>query len=109
MEFAGRIESTRDQISADLLARINASPPETRPVPTVHPEYLAADATLGMSVASVTAPFPAMNSRAWNGESSASACENSTFHGQQVWEMCRYNRFEIALLTGCLTIGKSTS
>lgn len=45
------LESTRDQISADLLARINASLPETRPVPTVHPEYLAADATLDVRLA----------------------------------------------------------
>ncbi len=57
-----------------------------------------------MSVASVTASFPAMNSRARNGESSAKSCENFTFHGQQVWEVCRYNRFEIPLATGRRTL-----
>ena len=57
-----------------------------------------------MSVASVTASFLAMNSRARNGESSASSCENFTFHGQQLWEMCRYNRFEILLMTGSRTL-----
>ncbi len=46
-----------------------------------------------MSRASVTASFPAMNSRAWNGESSANFCENFTFHGQTSWEMCRYDGF----------------
>ena len=61
-----------------------------------------------MSVASVTASFPAMNSLALNGESSANACENFPFHGHTLWEMCRYNRFEIPLLTGGLTLGKST-
>ena len=61
-----------------------------------------------MSLASVTASFPAMNSRARNGESSASSCENFTFHGQQVWEMCRYNRFEIPLSTGRLTWNAAT-
>ena len=61
-----------------------------------------------MFVASVTASFPATNSRARNGESSASAKENFAVHGQTDWEMCRYNRFEIALRTGRLTIGKST-
>ena len=48
--------------------------------------------------------FPAMNSRALNGESSASACENVTFHGHTLWEMCRFNRFEIALTTGNRTV-----
>jgi hypothetical protein len=56
-----------------------------------------------MSVASVAASFPAMNSRARNGESSATSSENITFHGQQVWEMCRYNRFQISLVTGSRT------
>ena len=54
-----------------------------------------------MSVASVTASFPAMNSRARNGDASARSCENFPFHGHTLWEMCRYNRFEISLLTGC--------
>ena len=53
-----------------------------------------------MSAASVTASFPAMNSRARNGESSANACENFTFHGHTSWEMCRYNRLEVTLDTG---------
>ena len=57
-----------------------------------------------MSVASVTASFLAMNARARNGESSASSCENFTFHGQQLWEMCRYNRCEILLMTGSRTL-----
>ena len=61
-----------------------------------------------MSVASVTASFPAMNSRALNGESSASACENFTFHGHTLWEMCRYNRFEISLDVGALTVRQRT-
>ncbi len=56
-----------------------------------------------MSVASVTASFPATNSRARNGESSANSCENFTFHGQTDCEMCRYNRFEIILATGSRT------
>lgn len=43
-----------------------------------------------MSRASVTASFPAMNSRARNGESSASSTENFRFHGQTAWEECRY-------------------
>ena len=58
-----------------------------------------------MSVASVTASFPSRNGRARNGESSASACENFTFHGQTDWEMCRYTRFKIALATGQGTCG----
>ena len=57
-----------------------------------------------MSVASVAASFPAMNSLALNGESSANACENFTFHGHTSWEMCRYNRFEILLMTGSRTL-----
>ena len=57
-----------------------------------------------MSRASVTASFPAMISRARNGEFSASAWENFTFHGQTDWEMCRYNRLEIALTTGGRTL-----
>ena len=60
-----------------------------------------------MSVASVRASFPAINSRARNGESADSSCENFTFHGHTLWEMCRYNRFEMALLTGRLTAGIS--
>ena len=56
-----------------------------------------------MSVASATACFPAMNARGLNGESSVSSCENFTFHGQQLSQLCRYNRFEIALRTGSLT------
>jgi hypothetical protein len=62
-----------------------------------------------MSVASVTASFPPRNSRARNGESSASACENFWFHGHTSWEMCRYNRFEIPLSTGRLTRRKAGS
>ena len=54
-----------------------------------------------MSVASVTASFPAMNSRARNGDASARSCENFPFRGHTLWELCRYNRFEISLLTGC--------
>ncbi len=53
-----------------------------------------------MSSASVTASFPAMNSRAQNGEFATKACENFTFHGHTLWEMCRYDRFEIPLTTG---------
>ena len=61
-----------------------------------------------MSRASVTASFPARNFRAANGESCAGACENYTFHGHTLWEICPHNRFEIPLLTGRSTIGKST-
>ena len=61
-----------------------------------------------MSVASVAASFPSMNARARNGESVANACENFTLHKQQVWEMCRYNRFEIPLSTGRLTWNAAT-
>ena len=56
-----------------------------------------------MSCASVSESIPAINSRALNGESSASACENLTFHGQTDWEMCRYDRFAIPLTTGART------
>lgn len=59
-----------------------------------------------LSVTSVTASFPAMHSRARNGESSASACENFRFHGQTSWAMCRYNRCEIALEAGRRTLGR---
>ena len=62
-----------------------------------------------MFVASVTASFPATNIRARNGESSASSCENFTFHGQQVWEKCRYTRFEIALSTERLSLAHKGS
>jgi len=55
-----------------------------------------------MSRATATASFPAMNSRAANGDPAASSCENFTFHGQTLWEMCRYNRFTIELGTGLL-------
>jgi hypothetical protein len=41
-----------------------------------------------------------MNSRAANGESSANACEDLTFHGHTLWGMCRYTRFQISLTTG---------
>ena len=57
-----------------------------------------------MSVASFTALLPAMNSRAANGEPSDNACENFTFHGHTLWEMCRYNRFELTLETGTRTL-----
>ncbi len=58
-----------------------------------------------MSLANVTASFPAMNSRARNGESSASSCANVTLQGQTDWEMCRYNRFMVELDTGRRTLG----
>ena len=45
-----------------------------------------------------------MNSRARNGESSANSGENFTFHGHTLWEMWRYNRFEIPLTTGQRTL-----
>ena len=57
---------------------------------------------------SVTASFPAMNSRAANGDPSANSCENFTFHGHTLWEMCRYNRFEVSLSTGRLTCSALT-
>ncbi len=57
-----------------------------------------------MSVASVTASFRAMNSRARNGESVGNSCENFTFHGHTLWEMCRYDRFPILLLPGRVTL-----
>ena len=59
-----------------------------------------------MSVASVTASFPAMNSRARNGESAASSCENFTFQGQTDGEMCRYTRTEIPVKTGSRTVAR---
>ena len=45
-----------------------------------------------------------MNSRAENGEPSVRAFENFTFHGQQFWELCRDNLYEIALDTGARTV-----
>ena len=57
-----------------------------------------------MFVASVTASLPRTKSRAANGESSATSYENFTFHGQPVWEMCRYTSVEIALSTRRLTL-----
>ena len=62
-----------------------------------------------MSVASVIASFPATNSRARNGESSASSCENFTFHGQQLQETCQYTCFEIPLDVGARTVRRRTS
>ena len=53
-----------------------------------------------LSRTSVAASFPATNSRAANGECSARFCENLTFHGQQDWEMCRHDRFEVERSTG---------
>ena len=53
-----------------------------------------------MSRANVRESFPTIDSRAANGESSASVCENFTFHGQTDWEMCRYTRSEIPLTSG---------
>ncbi len=61
-----------------------------------------------MSVASVAASFPAMNCRARNGESSANSCENFTFHGPQVWEKCRHNRFVVELDTGLGTVRRES-
>ncbi len=60
-----------------------------------------------MSVASVTASFPAMNSRALSGESYANSCENFTFQGHTSWEMWRYTHFVISLSTGRLTLKKT--
>ena len=57
-----------------------------------------------MSRASVTASFPATNSRAAKGDPTANACENFTFHGHTLWEMCRYNRFMVELDTGLGTV-----
>ena len=51
------------------------------------------------SRANVRTSLPARTGRAPNARS-VSCSENFTFHGQQVWEMCRYTRFEIALATG---------
>ena len=62
-----------------------------------------------MSVASVTASFPAMKSRAANGDLLANFCEHFTFHGQQLWKMCRYTRFEIALATGGGTLDRASA
>ena len=53
-----------------------------------------------MSVAIVSASFPAMSARARNGESAASSCENFTFQGLTDWETYRYDRFQIELVTG---------
>ena len=53
---------------------------------------------------SVTASFPATNSRAENGDPAASSCENFTFHGHTSWEMCRYNRFMVELDIGRRTL-----
>jgi hypothetical protein len=61
-----------------------------------------------MSVARVIKSFRAMNSRARNGDPSAKSCENFTFHGQQLWEMCRYNRFEVSLRTGLRTLNPAS-
>jgi hypothetical protein len=61
-----------------------------------------------MAVASVTTSFPAKTSHAEIGECSAGSTESFRFHGHTLWEMCRYIRFEIPLLTGCFTSGKST-
>ncbi len=61
-----------------------------------------------ISRASVAASFPAMNSRARNGESSANSCENFTFHAHTLWEMCRYNRFMVELDTGRRTLRKTS-
>jgi len=46
--------------------------------------------------------------RGANGESSASACENFTFHGHTSWEMWRYTHFVIPLSTGTRTLFKTT-
>ena len=62
-----------------------------------------------MSRANVRESFPAMNSRARNGESSANSCENFTLQGQTDWEMCRYNRFEIALTIGGGTLNRTSA
>jgi hypothetical protein len=62
-----------------------------------------------MSVASVSASFPAMKPHARNGESSVSSCENFTFHGHTSWEMRRYARFELSLGTGRRTLNAPTS
>jgi hypothetical protein len=48
--------------------------------------------------------LPATNSRAANGESSANSCETVPFHGHTLWEMSRYDRFEIDLLAGSKTV-----
>jgi hypothetical protein len=61
-----------------------------------------------MVAASVTVSFPAMNSRASNGESSASSTEKFRFHGHPCWEMWRDHRCEIPLLTCCFAIWKLT-
>ena len=61
-----------------------------------------------MSVASVAASFPATNARAANGDDSGSADENFTFHGHTSWEMCRYNRFEVALGTGLRSLNPAS-
>ena len=53
-----------------------------------------------MSRASVTASFPAMNSHAANGDPSSTYSENFTLQGHTLWEMCRYNHFQIKLFTG---------
>ena len=61
-----------------------------------------------MSAASVTASFPAMPSRARNGETSANSCENFPFHGHTRWKMCRYTRSEIQLDVGVRTVRPRT-
>ncbi|MDZ7630297.1 MAG: hypothetical protein U5K74_02770 [Gemmatimonadaceae bacterium] len=62
-----------------------------------------------MSVASVTAFFASMNPRGLNGESAANSCENFTFHGHTLWEMCRYNRFMVGLDTGIGSVRREES
>ena len=62
-----------------------------------------------ISRASVTASFPSMNSRGANGDPFARSAENFTFHGQTLWEMCRYIRFEVELATGLRTLNPASA
>lgn len=61
------------------------------------------------SPASVCASLPAIASRERKGGVSRNRLANRTFHGHTSLDIWRYNRFEIALSTGCRTLRRTTT
>jgi len=60
--------------------------------------------TARRSRATVRESLPENIGRAANRDPAANSCENFTFHGHRLWEMCRYDRFMVELDTGRRTL-----
>jgi len=108
-EGLGIVAGTREHVHLRRCAHVAGvplDPPQLRPLRR-RPLERGADASgdiTGTSRESVTASLPRITSRATNGDPAANSCENFTFHGHILREMCRYNRFMVEVDMGLGTV-----